>query len=188
MIHHVIAHLTTELNAYLQTRSGLSSEARILAASLFNLDGNVNDDAKGRIVLTVVNVEEDRVYRNVELFARRPDGTSELIKPEVKINLYVLFVANLGNYEECLKGLSHVISFFQSRSLFDYAEIPGLTARRGRVAFELFSMTFEQQNHLWGALGAKYMPSIMYKLGIIDVLGEEVEAEVPPVEEVWINE
>jgi len=188
VIHHAISHLTSELNAYLQTRSGISSESRIVAASLFNLDGNVNDDAKGKIVLSVVNVEEDRVYRNVELFARRPDGTSELVKPEVKVNLYVLFVANLSNYDESLKGLSHVISFFQSRSTFDYAEIPDLAARRGRIAFELFSMTFEQQNHLWGALGAKYMPSVMYQLGIGDVLDARIEAQGPPVEEVVINE
>lgn len=188
MIHHAISHVTSELNAYLQTRSGLSSESRIVAASLFDLDGNVNGEAKGKIVLSVVNVEEDRVYRNVDIFARKPDGTSELVKPEVKINLYALFVANMSSYDEALKGLAHVISFFQGRSTFDYAEIPALSARQGRIAFELFSMTFEQQNHLWGAIGAKYMPSVMYKLGIVDVLDEQIEAEVPPVEEVWINE
>ena len=188
MIHHAIAYITEELNDYLQSRSGPSSESRIVAASLFDLDGNVNNDAKGKIALSVVNVEEDRVYRNVELYARRADGKSELIQPEVKINLFVLFVANFSQYDEALKGVANVISFFQSRALFDYAEIQALAGRKGRIAAELFTMTFEQQNHLWGALGAKYMPSVMYKLGIVDVLDEQVQAEVPPVEEIAINE
>ena len=49
-------------------------------------------------------------------------------------------------------------------------------------------MTFEQQNHLWGALGAKYMPSVMYRLALVAVRDEQIEAEVLPVQEILINE
>lgn len=188
MIHSAIAYLTSELEGYLRTRAGLSTDSRIVAASLFNPNGSVNTSTEGKIVLSVVNVEEDRVYHNVERIVRRADGTSELVHPEVKVNLYVLFIANLGNYLEALKSVSHVISFFQNRPSFDYSEIPDLASRRGRICFELFTMTFEQQNHLWGTLGSKYMPSVMYKLGIVDVLDEQTQGEVPPIREILINE
>lgn len=32
---------------------------------------------------------------------------------------------------------------------------------------ELVSPTFEQQNHIWGGMGAKYMPSALYKVRLL---------------------
>jgi hypothetical protein len=89
-------------------------------------------------------------------------------------------VGNFDDYGEALKALSDVTAFFQNRSTFEVSGGNGTS----RVIFDLFSMTFEQQNHLWAALGAKYMPSIVYKAGIIDVQDVRVEAEVAPVEEI----
>ncbi len=188
MIDQAMAYVVSELNAYLHLRSPSLAPNRIVAGSLFDLDGNVNQQTRDMVVLSVVNVEEDPVYRSVETFDKRPDGTSTLIKPEVKINLYLLFVANLSDYNEALKMLSYVISFFQLRNSFDYSRIPALVDRQGRMVFELFSMTFEQQNHLWGALGAKYMPSLMYKVGILEVRDQQIVAEIPPVQELSVNE
>jgi hypothetical protein len=183
-----MAHVVSALNDYMNVRSPSLSTERVVSGSLFDLDGKVNTETRDKVALSIVNVEEDRVYRSVEIFERRADGKSLLVKPEVKVNLYVLFVANLGKYDEALKALGQIVAFFQSHSSFDYASVPALAGREGRVVFELFSMSFEQQNHLWGALGAKYMPSVMYKAGIVDVRDERVEGVVPPVEEVWVNE
>lgn len=187
MIHFTIDYVVSELNSYMRSRTGLA-EDRVVAVALFTQDGQPNKDAKEKVVVEVVNVEEDRVYHSVETFSRRPDGTSEVIKPEVRVNLYVLFVGNFGQYSEALKAVSLVIGFFQHRHAFDYATVPGLQGRKGRISLELFSPTFEQQNHLWGALGAKYMPSVLYKVGMVDIRDEVVEGEVAPVEQVLINE
>ena len=95
--------------------------------------------------------------------------------------LSLLIVANYADYAEALKMLSFVIGFFQQRGSFEVLTNEG---ERARVQFELLSTTFEQQNHLWAALGAKYMPSVLYKVGILDIRDPQVEAEVPPVEEI----
>lgn len=188
MIHLALKHVVSELNAYLNLRSPSLTPDRFVAGSLFDLDGNVNTQTRDRVVLSVVNVEEDPVYRSVDTYHRRSNNVSDLIKPEVKINLYLLFVANLGDYEEALKALAHIVSFFQHHSVFEYADIPALADREGRFVLDLYSMSFEQQNHLWGALGAKYMPSVMYKMGIVDIRDTQVAAEVPPVEEILTEE
>ena len=187
MIHLTIDYVVAELNRYMRARTGLAQD-RVVAAALVTPDGELNKDAKDMVVVEVVNVEEDRVYHSVETFSRRPDGTSEVIKPEVRVNLYVLFVGNFGKYGEALKAVSLVISFFQHRHAFDYATVPGLQGRKGRIALELFSATFEQQNHLWGTLGAKYMPSVLYKIGMVDIRDEVVEGEVAPLEQILVNE
>jgi hypothetical protein len=177
VIHTAIASIVSELNAYLNLRSPTLDQNPLVAGSLFDLNGNLNPKTKDKVVLAVVNVEEERVYRSLRTHDRRPDGTSALVKPEVRVNLFLLFVANLDKYDEALKALSHVISFFQHRASFETA---GNGARK-RVAFELHSMTFEQQNHLWAALGAKYVPSVMYKAGFVEIEDRQVEGEVPPV-------
>jgi hypothetical protein len=188
MIHIAIGYVASELNAYLNLRSPASTPNRIVPGSLFDLNGIINSKTKDKIVLSIVNVEEERVYRSVDIYSKNNNNPGEQVRPEARVNLYVLFVANLGDYSEALKALAHVISFFQLRNSFDYSIIPDLSKRDGRFVFELYSLTFEQQNHLWGALGAKYMPSVMYKVGIMEIQDLQIEAEVPLVEEININE
>ncbi len=184
MIEHVVDYLVTELNDYFNLRLQIAD--RVVAGPLFNLDGAVNTPTKDKVAVILVNLEEDRTYRSVETLEKRPDGASEKIRPPVKANLYLLFVANLNDYDEAMKSLALVVSFFQHRPAADYPAVSGLTELEGRMTFELHSMTFEQINHLWGAMGGKYMPSVLYKVGIVDLRDRQIEAEVPPVEDLVI--
>lgn len=188
MIHLALQYIVGEMNAYLNLRSPALDQSRVVNGSLFTLEGTVNNGTRDKIAVMLVNIEEDHVYRSVETFQKRPDGTSQFMQPEKKVNVYLLFVANFADYDESLKAVAQVISFFQHRHSFDYAAIPALSIQEGRMLFDLFSPSFEQQNHLWGTLGAKYMPSVMYKVGLIDIRDEQIEAEVPPIEEILINE
>jgi len=181
VIHLAIAQVVRELNAYMNLRSPSMSEDRVVAGSLFDLAGTPATTARDRVVVQVVNVEENSVYRSVETHRTRADGMHERVKPSVRLNVYVLVVANLDEHVEALKALALVIAFFQNRCIFDIA---GNGDGASRVNFELYSLTFEQQNHLWASLGAKYMPSVMYRAAILDIRDTRVEAEVPPVEQI----
>lgn len=182
MIHLAVAQVVDELNAYLNLRSPGMPPERVVAGSLFDLAGQPNAGTKDRLAVSVVNVEENHVYHSLDTYRARADGTAERVKPKVRVNVYVLFVSNLAKYDEALKALSNVIAFFQYRNTF---VVSGNGAEEAsRVVFELYSLTFEQQNHLWAALGAKYMPSVVYKAGIVDIRDARVEAEVRPVEEI----
>lgn len=189
MVNTVIEFLVSELCTYIAQRTGGDSNERPVAAiNLVGQDGTPNDKAQDKLVVIVVNIAEDRVYHSVDKISRKPDGTGELIKPEAKINLHLLFVGNHSDYFESLKHISYVISFFQQRPAFDYAYIPGLNTGNGRVVLKLFSPTFEQQNHIWSVLGAKYVPSVMYQAGILNISDRLVEGEIPPVTDISANE
>jgi hypothetical protein len=193
MIDKALKHVVGELNDYFYAvmpplAPASTNRERVIAGSLFDLDGKVNTKAKDKVVAQIVNLQEDRVYHSVDVYKRRDDGTGELMRPEIKVNVFVLFVANISDYSESMKMLSWVIAFFQHRHRFDYSAVTGLADRTGHFTFELHSMTFEQQNHLWGALGAKYMPSVMFKLGIVDIRDEQLRAEVPPVLDIAANQ
>jgi len=188
VIHLVVQHVVSELNDYLNLRSPSLAPDRVVLGSLYDVDGNPDASAKEKVVVSMVNLQEDRVYHSVDLYEKQPDGSTDVVQPEVRVNLFLLFIANISEYDESLKALEYVISFFQTRHVFNYASIPQLADQQGRMVFELHSMTFEQQNHLWGSLGSKYQPSIMYKAGIVNIRDRQLEAQVQPVQDILINE
>ena len=49
---------------------------------------------------------------------------------------------------------------------------------------ELYTLTFEQINHLWGSLGGRQVPFAMYKLRLVAISEHAVLREVPVIEEV----
>ena len=182
MIDRVVSHLVGELNDYFSVRSQTPDRAE--AASLFDLQGSLDPSKVNKVVMSLVNVQQDKTYRSVETFETRSDGTAERVQPPVMVNLYLLFIANFSDYDEAMKAIAQVMSFFQHRPTFPYASIPALAALEGRLSVELTSMSLEQVNHLWGALGSKYMPSVLYKVGLFDLRDRQVEAEVAPIEEI----
>ena len=187
MIHLAVNYVVDELNAYLNVRSPSLTPGRVVQSNLLSQDGKVEKDAKEKVVLSVVNVEEDRIFRSVRGTRRQEDGTYERVQPEVKLYVYLLIVANKGNYSEALKVLSYIVSYFQVNNHVDYREISGVEDVEGRLLFELYSQTFEQQNHLWGALGAKYRPSIMYRLGLTTIRDDQKAGEVQPIRSIRIS-
>lgn len=183
MIDVAIARVVAELNAYLNLRASWGPSIAV-AGCLYDREGKPIPATRDKLAVLLVNVERDAVYRPMQTLHRREDGAATFARPELKLNLYLLFVANHDRYDETLKMLSLVTSFFQSRNVFDIAA----NGERSRLVFDLVSMTFEQQNHLWGALGGKYMPSLLFKAGLLTVRDDIAQAEVPPVESILINE
>lgn len=182
MIHLAVAQVVAELNAYFNLRSPGLAQERVVSGALYELNGTPNAKVRDRLVVSLANIEENRVYHSLETYQARADGMNERIRPKVRVNVYVMCVGNFDKYDEALKAISNAISFFQNRNVFIVSGNGAGDA--SRVVFELYSLTFEQQNHLWASLGAKYMPSVVYKAGIVDVRDTQVEAEVPPVEEI----
>ena len=96
------------------------------------------------------------------------------LQAPVELNLCVLFIAHSSEYTTALRDLSDVVSFFQANPVFDGQKYPTLNSsvlqpdRKpwqliDRLSFSLHPLSFEQQNNLWSMLGAKYMPSVVYK-------------------------
>jgi hypothetical protein len=187
-MHQAIQHVVSELNAYLNMRSESLASDRVVMGNLFDLSGAPNTATTDKLVLSLANIQEDPVYQSMNRFEKRPDGITEQVKPIINLNLYLLIIANITDYDEALKVLEYAISFFQTRNVFDYSTIPALSGQRGRMVFEMNSLTFEQQNHMWGAMGSKYQPSVLYKVGLVAIRDRQLEAEIRPVEQILINE
>ena len=102
--------------------------------------------------------------------------------PPVLLNLFMLISASHDDYSTALKMLSLAVSFFQAKNTFTYADAPptpstltGATALGDevranlKIKLDLYSLTFEQLNHLWGSLGGKQYPFALYKIRIVEL-------------------
>lgn len=165
MLDSTLIFLRDELNAYINLKT--SSNDTLVLSHLVGENGEFLVDELG---MSLVNLEEDRTSQPLPRYEENPAGGIDRRLPEVKLNLYVLFAANWAtgtNYTEALKHIAFVVTFFQSRNIFTPANSPGLPTGVEKLSAELVSLSFEQQNNLWGALGAKYLPSVLYRLRVL---------------------
>jgi hypothetical protein len=144
-----------------------------------------------RVIASVINIEQEGVLRNLP-FRQSITGVNGLPQgvqrqPEVFLNVYILFGANKQNYEVALQRVAQVIAFFQRQYVYTPPNLPVLTGLNiEKVIFDLYSTNFEQLNHLWGVIGGKYIPSVIYKMRLA-VIQDAVQQGTGIVSEVQIN-
>lgn len=170
MINKIFEILKKDLSDYLSRLPELDvTNAEFISLSPVvrpNGELAIPNDSLG---LTLVNVEEERVMKSQKSAFTDTGGRVSHVNPEIKLNLYMLITANFGTYETGLKFLSGAIRFFQGKFVFTPQNTPALDPSITKLIAELQSFNFEQQNHLWGSLGAKYLPSVIYKIRLLAI-------------------
>jgi hypothetical protein len=69
--------------------------------------------------------------------------------------------------------ISHIIAYFQGTNYFTKTNAPDLPNGIEKLIMEVYSMPIEQQNYMWGALGAKYLPSVLYRMRLVVIDAKE---------------
>jgi len=178
MIEQALNFLADEMNKFIGNKDQNYRNHQIaLVSDLVDNKGeitftNLVASAGDFVVLTLINVEEEVIGKSQLPYYKRPDQTVDLLNPDLKVNLYVLMsgvssMANSVKYNNSLRMLSYCIGCFQYRNVFDRINSPALPEGIEKIIAELVSPTFEQQNHIWGGLGAKYQPSVIYKIKLL---------------------
>lgn len=186
MIDRAIDLLQRELSAYIKTID--TSDVDVVVDNIGLLETMDGDSLKGKIVITVVNVEEETTLKNISPVKRSFSGRIFYENPPIFLNLYLLFTCNFfgTKYINALERLSGIIKFFQGRNSFNYngLESPKEEQLQLKFTMELYTLTFEQINHLWGSLGGRQIPFVMYKLRLVALTDNTHQREVPPIEEI----
>ncbi|HEY4112012.1 DUF4255 domain-containing protein [Puia sp.] len=189
MIDTAISLLEKELVSYLSFKD---STATVVVDNIGLLETANGDKLANNIVITVVNVEEESTLKNQPPVRYNPPNNAVYQNPPVFLNLYVLFTSNYwgDKYIFALQRISLVVQFLQSKSVFSYAAStdgpfstdPDLLSLR--FTLELYTLTFEQLNHLWGSLGGRQIPFVMYKLRLVAISDRATLRTVPLITEI----
>jgi len=165
MIHEFVPLIASELSDFLDGRFD-TSEDPVILSNIVQQDGSVAIKGENKVIVTLVNIERDGTNQG------HGGGFSRGDLP-VHINLYVLFSAYFNDYIEALKFTSGVIGFFQANPTFTYM---GNT-----VKVELHNVDFRELGNLWTAVGAKCLPSALYKIRTLNMDEDNIRDTIPPV-------
>jgi len=192
MIDKAILLLRNELQSYINIKD---ASVNVIVDNIGLFETSKGDTLTNNIVITLVNIEEESALKNQPALKRPPADKAIYENPPVFLNLYVLFTCNYSgaDYPLALKRLSYVVQFLQSRNSFstatsvasagllDFADEDAVSLK---FTLELYTLTFEQINYLWGSLGGRQAPFAMYKLRLVAITERALLRQVPLIEEV----
>ena len=191
MIEESLTFIREELYNYLiNDVKDAGAEVELGNIALFETDNaNLINE---RILITLVNIEEESTLKNSRNVYLGSDGGIRYSNQPIFLNLYLLFSCNYNLYNTSLQRLGHIIRFFQQRRKFDVKSATSANNenafreqdREFKLIFELYTLTFEQINHLWGALGGRQIPSVMFKARLVKIEDSLVFRQGPPIEEI----
>lgn len=197
MIDTTIALLREEFVEYLRANGYTQPETMVVIENIALLDNDTTTNLNNSIVFSVVNIEEESTLKNAPPLRKDASGKARYENPPVYLNLYLLVsccnktISSNNEYLDTLTKLSHVIRFFQGKNSFTAYDPSKISVYDDITDFkikpELYTLTFEQINHLWGVLGGKQMPSVMYKLRLVAISSRRRLRDVPLIEEVDAN-
>ena len=201
MIGLALKLLRDELSNYifLNRRSGDTiTKNDIILHNIALMEGEESGDLSNKVVITLVNTEEESALKNGNHILRTVNGI-KYVEPPVFLNLYILISATLGQdivdtYEFALHRLSLIVQFFQSKKSFTVKNSPFTTISDDntiseeikselKLNVELYTLTFEQINHLWGSLGGRQVPFAMYKIRLVKI-HEDTGVVAPLIKEI----
>lgn len=189
MIYKALEIVTAQLNTFIPPMSGQS--VALVGNIAFNDSGDQADAIQNRVVVSLVNMEEEATMKNARL--TRVQGNFNGVSyhnPKINLNLYMLFSANYTDYANALRRLSQVVLFFQGKNIFTFQNSPMAEElpQEFRLILNLHTLSFEQINHLWGSLGGKQVPSVLYKARLISIEAEQPKSTGPIIEHIKSSE
>lgn len=181
MIDKAFVFIQNFLNREIKMRFGIDDE-RVIAESLVNPDGSNSDSVMNKIVVSLVNIEHETTASANPYISGNSNDYNKVPIP-VFLNLYLLIAANYesGNYPEALKMLSSVIGVFQANTYFTRSKNPEMPRPLEKLTFEIYNLPINELSHIWGGLGAKYVPSIIYKVRMITIQENKIASEISGV-------
>lgn len=195
MIDSALKLIRDELHAYLLSRHGGLTEVPVVIdnIALSDAEGSLMDDS---VVITLVNIEEESAFRSAKTLMKTviTDKVSYEKRP-VCLNLYILFCPNFkggagagGKYLASVKILSDIVRFFQVKNYLTVQNSPNSTLFKDngigddmadefvdfKISMDIYSLSLEQINHVWGSFGGKQLPFVMYKARVVEVTDNQV--------------
>ena len=204
MISHALSIVRKELQKHFEDAYSVTT-AKVALGNLAEGLATTNTSTttalvpRDMLVFSIVNSKEEKTLKNLPNYVRNDVTlTASYENPPVFLNFLTLITATHSNYTIALTELSRVIRFFQSKKVFTQNDVapssliasdidPIDQLESFKIIFDLYSPTLEEVNHLWGTLGGKQYPFVMYVLRLLDLKFKAVQSESGLITEIQSN-
>ena len=166
MIHKTLVFLRNNLN------EAMLQDPSIAAADLFKFVSMDQDNKlslePGKVSIVLVRTEEEKLLRQENPYIRKHSGDPSYmsVAPDIKLYLWVLFIARFAQYEQALEHISDIMSYFQKNRVFDRDNSPNMDVGVPKLVVQLMSLSFEDEYRVWSMLQSPYQPSVLYRVAI----------------------
>lgn len=195
MIRATFDLLVGQLNQYIRINDQGSP---VVPGNISFLESDAGTGSAGsvdinKVVVSLVNIEEESTLKNG--CNLRTIGASTYYEDRpVFLNLFLLFSAHFSDYRSGLDAVAQVIEFFQANRVFSFQNTP---PERGfpedpreqelQVHLDLHTLTFQEINDLWGSLGGKQVPFVMYKARLLPIRAKVALEEAQPIQQINLD-
>jgi hypothetical protein len=174
MIYEALQIIGEQLNNYLSA-AGLNNLVTLDNVAMLETSAENTDRLGNKVILTLINLEEEPSLKNLQHYKVIDKLTTEYRNPPVNVNVYFMVSGNCTAYTDSLRAISKTIEFFQGKNIFtsentvyevkeDFDVLEAF-----RLIIQQYSASFEQLNHIWGTLGGRQLPSVIYKIQLIKI-------------------
>jgi len=192
MIGNILSYVTNELNQYICRQQGLSpDDEKVFLSYVVDQDGSIATTEQNIVLVTMVDLSPDPLAYSQKVHPNKMGGVTETIDHSaLHLNLKVLFSAYFKGEraKDALNYLTLIIQFFQNTPVFTKTQYPGLPEGLKKLEFVLEPLDLQTQSHMWGVLGAKYMPSVLYKMKMVAFYDQEPAVFTPVITAVNTDE
>ena len=182
MIDVLLIHIRDLLNQYFKNQYGFT-ENKVVVSNLLDNSGSTPVELEDRMVCFLLSLEEEPALKNKS--ARSPGSVSAFLDKSspLYLHLQLFFCANFKskNYLEGLNYLSQTISFFHQNRIINPGTVPGLSKRVEKITFDLCTLSYDNLSQIWSAIGAKILPSAVYKVGMVIFDDTPVRGIIPVI-------
>lgn len=182
MIYEALQIISEQLDNYLSSQ-GLNNLVVLENIAMIETTTENSDKLTNSVVLTLLNLEEETSLKNLPNYTVINKTTTEYRNPPVHLNLFLLISGNCNTYVNSLRSISKTIEFFQGKKTFTSENTIYETKEdfdvleHFKLIAELYTPTFEELNYVWGTLGGRQLPSVIYKIQLIEIDRKELTGE-----------
>ncbi|PHV04479.1 hypothetical protein CSQ96_25550 [Janthinobacterium sp. BJB412] len=202
MISHALTIIVNELNRHLLAYGPVATPMVELGNIAEGFKSSASGSGVSREVLNMqlVNIREEKSLKNLPNFTRDEINQRALYEnPPVFLNFQILIVASHTSYTGATLMLSRAIRFFQLNNTFTETSVDPASIstnapvnpldRLGqfKLIFDLYSPAMEEVNHMWGTLGGKQYPFVLYLMRMLDLKFQALPIETKLIVETQSN-
>jgi len=169
MIYEVLQTLTDNLNIYFRTKLKIQEDKAELSA-IVNQDGTIALQSENKVLVTLLNIEREPFSASGQIIGRQ----------KLSLNLMVIFSCHFSNsnYSEAIRFLDLIITYFEENYTL---EAQNIYDGNNKIKIEIETYNIDKVHNIWATIGAKYLPSVVYKLRMVVVDSNNISSFTPAV-------
>ncbi len=195
MLLHALSIVQEEFNRHIATQYNDESYCKLEIGNIADVLSERSQD-RNKIYLSIVNIREEKILKNVQ---HRAVSTLSMKvnyeRPPVFVNFLVMLSAPHTEYRNALLAIARTIIFFQLNNVFTQDTVEQASINKQvtdrletfKLIFDLYSPSLEEVNHLWGTLGGKQYPFVLYMLRMLDLKFNKIDEKDEVVKEIVGN-